>query len=142
MVYWAMFLAQRKRFYRFSLVSSCQTDKNMPIYQSKAFTLYADKVIQGANEAQAVSPTHIKSTYKSPASASFSRLITFKLSINEKDNEMRSGQDHWLVIGDEHESPMITFGEKPSPQPPKPTTFLPANYTYTFRVDMRSKSVV
>ena len=53
-------------------VSSCQTDKNMPIYQSKAFTLYADKVIQGANEAQAVSTTHIKSTYKSPASESFS----------------------------------------------------------------------
>ena len=53
-------------------VSSCQTDKNMPIYQSKAFTLYADKVVQGTNEAQAVSTTHIKSTYKSPASESFS----------------------------------------------------------------------
>ena len=53
-------------------VSSCQTDKNMPIYQSKAFTLYANKVVQGTNEAQAVSPTHIKSTYKSPASESFS----------------------------------------------------------------------
>ena len=119
-----------------ALASACQTPKKSALYQSKAFSVYADKVVQGKNEAQVVSPTHIKSNYKSPASETFSRLITFKFSINEKDNEMRSGQDHWLIIGDEHESPIITFGENPKPQPPKPTSFLPSNYEYTFCVDM------
>ncbi len=118
------------------ILVSCQMTKHRVLYQSDAFTLYSDKVVQGNNEAQAISRTQIKSTYKSPASASFSRLVSFKFSINEKDNELNPGLDHWVLIGEEHESPMITFGEKPAPQPPKPDAFLPVNYTYTFRVDM------
>ncbi len=46
------------------------------------------------------------------------------------------GKDHWLIIGDEHESPVIKFGEVPKPVPEKPGTFLPVNYQYTIKVDM------
>ncbi len=121
------------------LLISCQSKKDTAteiLYKSDAYSLYKDKVVQGENVATVLSPTHIKSNYKSPASDTYSRLITFKFSINEKDNELASGIDHWLIIGDEHESPLLKFGQKPEPIPEKPNTFLPVNYEYTFRVDM------
>ncbi|MEI6412291.1 MAG: glycogen debranching protein, partial [Bacteroidota bacterium] len=117
-------------------VSACKMPKKAAIYHSNAFSVFTDRVVQAQNEAQIVSPTHIKSNYKSPANATFSRLITFKISINEKDNELPPGKDHWVLIGDEHESQVVTFGALIPPMPPKPTTFLPVNYEYTFRVDM------
>ncbi|MEL7220751.1 MAG: glycogen debranching protein, partial [Bacteroidota bacterium] len=121
-------------------MANCQTNQTdssaNKLYESDAFTVYTDKVVQGDNVAEVISPTQIKSNYRSPASATFSRLVTFKMSINEKDNELAPGEDHWLIIGDEHESPVITFGEKPAPKPDHPGTFLPTNYEYTFRVDV------
>jgi hypothetical protein len=121
----------------FALLFSCQPPKrdNM-LYQSEAFSVYADSVVQGNNKATVLSPDQIRSNYKSPASETYSRLITFKFSINEKDNELAPGNDHWLIVGDEHESPVVTFGAPPDPRPDNPGTFLPVNYDYTFRVDM------
>ncbi|MCB0610777.1 MAG: hypothetical protein KDD12_23855, partial [Lewinella sp.] len=111
-----------------AMLAACQKSGKDPLYQSDAFTLYPDRVVQGDNEAVAVSPNEIRSNYKSPASASFSRLVTFKFSINEKDNESPPGQDHWVLIGDEHESPVVLFGAQPDPKPAAPTGFLPPNY--------------
>lgn len=117
-------------------LTACQPEKQRPIYQSDAFTLYPDKIVQGDNLAVALSPTHLTSNYKSPASETYSRLIAFKFSINEKDNELPPGKDHWLIIGEERESPVIRFGEMPEAPPEAPGAFLPINYEYTFRVDM------
>lgn len=118
-------------------IVSCHNrpDSNV-LYSSDTFTIYPDKVVQGDNVAQVVSPTSLTSNYKSPASSTFSRLISFKFSINEKDNELPPGQNHWVIIGEEHSSPLITFGEQPEPTPEVPGTFLPPNYVYTFKVDM------
>ena len=113
-----------------------QVEKNAKLYQSEAFTIQKDKVIQGNYIAEVISPTHIQSNYKSPASATFSRLIKFKFSINEKDNELPPGEDHWLIIGEEQESSLITFGEKPAPFPEESKSFLSANYVYTFKLDV------
>ncbi len=82
------------------IAASCNSgQENKILYQSDAFTLYADSVVQGKNVARVLSPTHIKSNYRSPTSETFSRLVSFKISINEKDNELPSGQgplaDHW-----------------------------------------------
>jgi hypothetical protein len=116
---------------------SCKnTDENI-LYKSAAFTLYKDKVVQGSNTATILSATHIKSNYRSPASSTFSRLIKYKFSINEKDNELAPGNDHWVVINNEKESPVVVFGQLPEPAPAAPATYLPVNYEYTFRVDMR-----
>ncbi|MCB0581955.1 MAG: hypothetical protein KDD10_21930 [Phaeodactylibacter sp.] len=120
----------------FMALAACQPEKETPIYQSDAFTLYPDKVVQGDNQAVALSPTHLTSNYKSPASETYSRLVSFKFSINEKDNELPPGKNHWLVIGEERESPVIRFGELPEAAPESPGTYLPVNYEYTFRVDM------
>jgi len=118
------------------IAMSC-TKKPVVLYQSPEFTVYSDKVVQGNFTAQVESPTRIVSNYRSQASENFSRLITFKFSINEKDNEMPSGADHWVIIGDnEHQSPVVVFGENNEPRPADPGTKLPVNYEYTFRLDL------
>lgn len=118
---------------------SCHPNKNMNqdiLYSSDAFTVYKDKVLQGNNIATVHSPIHISSNYKSPASENYSRLITFKFSINEKDNELPVGVDHQVIIGEEKESPVYKFGEVSAKIDKSPDSFLPPNHEYTFRVDM------
>ena len=120
-----------------TMASSCNpASKQTVLYQSDAYTLYPDSVVQGKYIAKVLSPTHMVSSYRSTASEMFSRLVNFKISINEKDNENPPGKDHWLIIGDEHQSPIINFGELPAPQPENPGTFLPVNYEYTIRVNV------
>ncbi len=122
------------------MISSCNepisSDASEVLYQSDQFSIFKDKVVQGDNIASVVSPTHLKSNYKSPASTTFSRLIKFKFSINEKDNELAPGSDHWVIIGKEQESPVVTFGAKPQALPEQPDSYLPTNYEYTFKVDV------
>lgn len=120
-----------------ALMASCTTDTSKKaIYISESFSIYPDKIVQGKNTAQVISPTHLKSNYRSPAASTFSRLVPFKFSINMKDNELPIGADHWVVIRDERLSPVVKFGERPSPMPETPASYLPANYEYTFRVDV------
>ncbi|HAN39080.1 MAG TPA: hypothetical protein DCQ29_09290, partial [Chitinophagaceae bacterium] len=83
------------------------------LYQNNAFSIYSNKVVQGSNVAMAHSPTYLSSNYKSPANSQFSRLISFKFSINEKDNELPIGVNHWVLIDTEHQSPIIKFGATP-----------------------------
>lgn len=107
------------------------------LYKSPKFTVYPDKVVQGNFTAQVESPTKIVSNYRSLAYENFSRLVTFKFSINEKDNELQSGVNHGIVIGEnEHLSPTIVFGKKDETVVADPGTKLPVNYEYTFRLDM------
>lgn len=117
--------------------SSCQAPSEKDVlFQSRSFTVYRDKVVQGKNTATVISPQHIRSNYRSPASATFPNLIKFKFSINEKDNELPVGQDHWLFIKGENTSPLITFGETPAPFVDQDITYLPTNYEYTFLLDV------
>ncbi|MFP5438954.1 MAG: MGH1-like glycoside hydrolase domain-containing protein [Bacteroidia bacterium] len=115
--------------------ASCSNSSKI-LYTSKAYTLYSDKVIQGNNEAIVHTPGHISSSYQSTASSFFSRKVNFKVSINEKDMEMAPGKDHFIIIGAEHESPVITFGKLMQHGSVTEDIYLPANYEYTFRVDM------
>ncbi|MBP7642146.1 MAG: hypothetical protein KA767_02345, partial [Saprospiraceae bacterium] len=109
------------------ILLSCQKQprESDVLYKSDAFTLFKNKVVQGDNLAEVVSPTHLKSNYRSPASTTFSNLIKFKFSINEKDNELAPGVDHWVIIDkDQTESNLIKFGETPQPTPENPGTYL------------------
>nr|WP_321408406.1 hypothetical protein [uncultured Carboxylicivirga sp.] len=121
----------------FLLTISCQ-QKNNILYESEQFIVYKDGIKQGENIVKVLSPNHLTSNYQSLAHENYSRLITFKYSINEKDNEKISGDDHWIIVGDEHESPIIEFGSANSTRPADPETKLPTNYEYTFRMDMNS----
>lgn len=118
------------------VVVGCRKNTDV-LYQSKDFTIYSDKVVQGDFEARAVSRTNLESNYVSKASEIYSNLITFKFSINEKDNEMISGDDHWLLIDGENVSPVIKFGKSDGSAPKDSGIKLTADYKYTFRLDMR-----
>lgn len=111
------------------------------LYQSDEFTVYSDKVVQGEYVAKAESRNHIISTYRSLANTNYPPTISFKFSINGKDNEAAPGQDHRLTIIPENgsfTSPVILFGAK------DPDSFvdesidqpLPKNTKFTVRVDM------
>ncbi len=122
------------------MVLSCGTnpeqDKNV-LYKSDEFTVYKDSVIQNKHRAEIVSSKKISSNYISPASANYSNLVSFKLTINEKDIEMPSGTDHHVLIEKgEHQSPVYVFGEPDEYKPEDKGEKLPPNYEYTFRVDM------
>lgn len=118
------------------VLAACHAPQKIAIFQNNTFAVYPNRVVQGKNVAQVVSREEIRSNYQSSANTTFSRLIKFKFSINEKDNEAPAGRDHWIVIGEEHESPLIMFGTPAPNPPPEPASFLPVNYDYTFRVDL------
>ncbi|MFZ5941710.1 MAG: MGH1-like glycoside hydrolase domain-containing protein [Bacteroidota bacterium] len=117
-----------------TLIAAC-SQNDRPLYRSAEFTVYPDRVVQGNYEARVLSPGHITSDYRSTATENYSRLLVFKFSINEKDNEARPGTDHWLLIGDEHESPLVVFGQMNAGKPADNGAKLPVNYPYTFRLD-------
>ncbi len=124
----------------FAAILSCGTnperDENI-LYKSDEYTVYKDSVIQGRHRAEILSAKEIQSNYKSPASENYSNLISFKLTINEKDIEMPSGTDHHVLIEKgEHQSPVYVFGEADERKPENNGEKLPPNYEYTFRVDM------
>ena len=123
-----------------SMMLSCGTNpeqnENM-LYESDQFTIYKDSVIQGPYKAEILSAEEIRSNYKSPASANYSNLISFKLTINEKDIEMPSGTDHHVLIEEgERQSPIYVFGKEDELTPEEKGEKLPPNYEYTFRVDI------
>lgn len=107
------------------------------LYKSDQFTVYRDSVVQGENHAVVESPEKITSNYQSPASQNYSNYISFKFTINEKDIELKPGNDHHVLIGnDEHESPVFTFGKADSEKVQDKGEKLEPNHEYTFRVDM------
>jgi Bacterial alpha-L-rhamnosidase 6 hairpin glycosidase domain len=111
-----------------------------PIYSSKAYTIYADKVVQGKYTAKAISATELTSDYSSPANLYRSPVIEFKFSINGKDNEMTAGMNHHFnCINQLNETPLIKFGEANPDQKTLPKeTYLKASTQFKIRLDMRS----
>jgi hypothetical protein len=114
-----------------------------PVWQSAAYTLYPDSVVQGRHVARAVSRTEITSTYQSPANAFLSPRVSFKFSLNGQDNEMPPGQDHVIVAlpradGAGLETPLIVFGRQyldPAPVPAE--QYLRPNTPLKIRLDLR-----
>src|SRR4051794_28186512 len=82
--------------------------QNKPIYTSKAYTVYPDRVVQGKYTAKAVSATELTSDYRSPANMFKSPVVEFKFSINGKDNEMVPGNNHhYSCLAQSNETPAI-----------------------------------
>jgi len=132
------------------LLGACQqradagaADANNVVWKSDAFTLYRDSVVQGDNHARALSATELVSNYRSPANERLSPLVTFKFSLNGKDNELPSGQDNTflaLSTSDDEtlETPVIVWGQRVQETRPVPTDkFLAPNTKVKFRLDLR-----
>lgn len=69
-----------------------------PIYRSKAYTIFNNRVEQAGFKATALSSTEMTSNYRSPEADRYSPTISFKFSINSRDNEMASGKDHKVTL--------------------------------------------
>src|SRR5665647_854105 len=118
----------------------CQAQQK-PLWQNKAFAVYADSVVQGNFIAKALSASEITSNYQSPANEFQSPEISFKFSINGKDNEMKSGTDHHfncIAMNGKCETPVITFGKQLNDKTTIPNhTYLSPNTQFTIKLDMR-----
>jgi hypothetical protein len=111
------------------------------INRSKAYQVFSDRVVQPPFEAKAISPTEIVSNYQSPANAFVDPVITFKFSINGKDNEMAVGVDHRFACLDQAgscETPLIVFGEPLKPVGATPSgVYLKPETSLHIRLDLR-----
>ena len=111
------------------------------VWQSEAYAIYPDSVVQQPYVAAALSPTEMVSNYQSPANEFQSPQLTFKFSINGKDNEMSSGKDHSFVCiagNGTCEMSLIRFGEQLTDSTSIPAnTYLAPNTTFKVRLDMR-----
>ncbi|GGG33779.1 hypothetical protein GCM10011378_07790 [Hymenobacter glacieicola] len=114
-----------------------------PIWQSAAYALYPDSVVQGQFVARAQSRTALTSNYQSPTNAFQDPRVTFKFSLNGKDNEMAPGQDHLVVALPQAgsaavETPLLTFGTRFIDQTLVPAnTYLAPNTPLKIRLDLR-----
>lgn len=117
-----------------SAMSSAQS-----IYSSGSFQIEKDRVIQGKNESRALSSTQLVSNYQSPANRFQSASISFKFSINGKDNEMLSGKDHHFTVktgNGKAETPLIRFGQQLK-DTAAAETYLAPNTAITIKLDGR-----
>lgn len=127
--------------------AACENSDSKRLYYSEKFSVYGDRVEQGEYKSVAVTDVKLVSDYQSPANAFFNPQISFKYSINGRDNEAPSGQDHQalLVVPD---TGMIVirsiFGVKDKPSEPvaESDAGIPANTPVRFEVDMRKVMAV
>lgn len=130
---WSIFIAG---LLLMSIYASAQT----PIFHSKAYTVYPDRVIQGKYTAKAISSTELTSYYRSPANLFKNPVVEFKFSINGKDNEMAIGINHHFNCTDQvNETPLIKFGEAYNDKKAAPNgNYLHPSTRLKIRLDMRS----
>ncbi|HNX88047.1 MAG TPA: hypothetical protein PKH58_03105, partial [Paludibacteraceae bacterium] len=110
------------------------------IYQSKAFSIFPNKVIQGDFNANVISPIELTSNYRSPETDKYSPTVKFKFSINSRDNEMPSGIDHFVTLVPENGKCItnVVFGTQLKQTQAIPTGInLPENTVWIIRLDMR-----
>ncbi|NDP28683.1 MAG: glycogen debranching protein [Flavobacterium sp.] len=119
------------------LVASCKSDYRV-LYTSPNFSIHNDKVIQGQNIAKVLSAESIQSNYKSTDNETYSNLISFKFSINEKDNDLAQGLDRHILVLNQKDSPIYVFGQPQTESVSTSKGILPTNTDFTFRVDMRA----
>lgn len=127
-------------------LGSCQsqrqgatTTNSVALWQSKAYSIYPDSVVQGDFVARVLSSKELTSNYQSPANEFMSPGITFKFAINGRDNEMKSGTDHFFnCLGGDCQTPVITFGQQYTDETEVPNdVYLAPNSKMTVRLDMR-----
>ncbi|HTD41076.1 MAG TPA: hypothetical protein VK671_10685, partial [Mucilaginibacter sp.] len=123
----------------FLISGYAMAQNNKPIYSSKAYTVYPDRVEQGKYAARAISATELTSDYRSPANMYKSPVVEFKFSINGKDNEMVSGVNHHYVCSDaSNETPVIQFGKVNDETNSIPQgIYLKPSTQFKIRLDMR-----
>ena len=121
------------------LSAHCYAQKDL-ILEAGKYKLYHDSIVQGKYTAKSLSASEIISNYQSTANAYKSSQISFKFSINGKDNEMTSGTDHhYTCVARDGAciTPIIKFGTPLKDNTSLPdNTYLAPNSKLTIRVDL------
>ncbi|WP_375435755.1 glycogen debranching protein [uncultured Hymenobacter sp.] len=123
--------------------ASTKLPTSAPVWQSAAYTLYRDCLVQGQYTARALSRTELTSDYQSPINKFQSPQVIFKFSLNGEDNEMPPGQDHLFVVvpnadGALLETPLLVFGQPYKNETAVPhDTYLTSATYLKIRLDMR-----
>ena len=122
-------------------LTGCKSQAPMDkIYQSDFYSLSKDKVTQGEFVATALSVASISSNYQSSVNQEISPLVSFKFSLNGKDNEMVPGKNHQINLVAANgalETPIIRFGHQyTDPAKVPPDVFLKPDTKFTIRLDM------
>ncbi|WP_211229785.1 MGH1-like glycoside hydrolase domain-containing protein [Olivibacter sitiensis] len=122
-------------------MQACQVNNQETSKLVTTYKVADNKVVQGDYMAEALSPTKLRSNYKSLATLYKSPELTFKFAINGRDNEMPSGSDHRLVLlpdTDGSEVSLIKFGEAYVDKSEVPSdVYLKRNTPVHIRLDMR-----
>lgn len=111
----------------------------VPLFRSGEYSIFPDRVVQGEYEGKAISATQMISNYEIPANEYQDANISFKFSINGKDNEMLPGTDHHVAvkaINGKAETPLIVFGKQYN-EPKEEGLFLAPETGFTIKLDMR-----
>jgi hypothetical protein len=121
-------------------IISIAANSQQLIYKSDKFTIFDNGVEQKPYHAKVISDREIFSDYKSPANEFVSPAITFKFSINGKDNEMASGTDHrFNCLTSDCETPLITFGQQYADKSAIPSgVYLKPNSDLKIKLDFRA----
>jgi hypothetical protein len=126
-------------FFIFPVMCVAQNTQS-PLYKNARFAVYKDKIVQATYTAKALSSKELISDYQSAANLFKSNEISFKFSINGKDNEMPSGTDHHFTCVAKNgscETPVIKFGTQLTNNlNAKDKTYLPLNTKLKVSVDM------
>jgi len=108
------------------------------IYACAEYTVYTDSVVQGAYTAKAVSPLEIITDYKNQGAGSVSPVVTFRFSINGRDNEFFPGENHYALVNGADSAKIYQFGNNGSDgEYIVSSDTLKENADWTVRVDMR-----
>lgn len=110
------------------------------IFTSNDYSVFRDSIKQQNKfTAKALSDNELVSDYQSPANLYQDARISFKFSINGKDNEMTSGTDNYFNCKDSViQTPLIKFGQQLNDALPAGFLYLKPNTKLTIKLDMRS----
>ncbi|HZL09573.1 MAG TPA: trehalase family glycosidase [Prolixibacteraceae bacterium] len=118
--------------------TSCRQNEKV-IYKSDAYSIFNDRVEQGNFKAIVVSSTEMTSDYRSPEADKYNPTIEFKFSINLRDNEMLSGENHMVTLQPENEkcATTVQFGKQLiQTAPVAEGVNLAPNTSWTIQLDM------
>ena len=122
------------------LPSLLLTAQEKPLYRNGEFAVYKNRIEQHAYKAVAISPVKMTSNYRSPDADKYSPTISFKFSINSRDNEMSGGKDHQVTLQPVNGSCLtdVQFGKQlVKTTPAAEGVNLAPNTKWTIRLDMR-----
>ena len=117
---------------------SCNRTANDVIAQTDKYVVTCDSVIQGQYVACALSGMHIESNFEpSTMHRKVQAEIPFKLAYNAHDNELPSGQTHYLQVMADTVRVVAGVADKPRETGTVAAASLPRKVTLL--VDMRAK---